>query len=585
MSMSQGPSLSRSAGRLLAAFGIVVTAALAACSQQPRPAAPAASGAQPTPPPAAQPAAAPGQPGQDAGLEPPDGKWLVDDQGRQYFLSEIPKAEGWYRWLDPEKTKVQVQYGLTFDVASYDDDSFQVKIYKVDNPAGPQAPTGPTAQDLETVAATYTNRTGTSDRLVLEPFGKGLPDRGQWRNGFKIADMNGDGNPDIVHGPARKSMGGPVIFLGDGKGDWRRWSETRFPSLPYDYGDVAVADFNGDNRPDLALAVHLHGLMALVNDGSGVFKEWGKGLDFAVPGQGGDESGFSSRTLEAADWNGDGRPDLISIGEGPRMATGAAPGGRLAASTAFGAKVYLNQGDGTWVGKKESSRLFGEDLAIADFTNDGHLDMILGTSVLGESEILRIGGAKTASSGDVGDAGGGGGGGGWTKADLPGLRPASYVGAVDVADLNHDGRPDLAVGYLAREAGVWRTGIDVFLARTGGGWDRKGVAAIDGRPWLTALDSGDLDGDGKLDLAATTGEGEVWIFLGKGDGTFDREETPEIAPHGGCRGYDIHLANLDADPADELVAEFAGEPSALFAPEQCRSQGGMGAWKAQKKGR
>jgi hypothetical protein len=563
--MSEGLSPSRSAVRLLAACGIAV---LAACAQQPRAAKPAAQPA--AAPGQAAPAAAPASP--EFVFEPPDGKWLVDDQGRQYFLWDIPKVEGWYRWLNEEKTRVQVQYGMTFDVASYDDKNFHVKIYKTDKAASPPPPSKePTADETAAVAATYRNGTGTSDRLVLEPFGKGLPERGQWRNGFKVADMNGDGNPDIVHGPARKSLGQPVIFLGDGKGNWRRWPGVRFPPLHYDYGDVAVADFNGDGHLDLGLAVHLSGLMALVGDGAGGFKEWGKGLEFQVPGQGGDGTGFTSRTLEAADWNGDGRPDLISLGEGPRMETGAPAGERLAPGTAFGAKVYLNQGDGTWVGQKESSRLFGEDLAVADFTNDGHLDMILSTSVLGEAEILRIGGAEA----------------GWTKADLPGLRPASYVGAVDVADLNRDGRPDLAVGYLSREAGVWRTGIDVFLSqgtRAGGGWDRKGVAVIEGRPWLTALDSGDLDGDGKLDLAATTGEGEVWIFLGRGDGSFDREETPEIAPHGGCRGYDVQLANLDSDPADELVAEFAGEPSALFAPTQCLSEGGMGAWKARKKG-
>ncbi|HEX3128549.1 MAG TPA: FG-GAP-like repeat-containing protein [Thermoanaerobaculia bacterium] len=579
--MSEGLSpakIAKAAGRLLAACGIAV---LCACSQQPRPAAavqPASSGAptaaQST---AAQPAANPGKaekppaaPDLSGALEPPDGKWLVDDQGRQYFLTEIPKAEGWYRWLNDEKTKVQVQYGMVFDVASYDEDSFQVKIYKVDNEAAPPAPTGPSEQDLEKIAASYKVATGTVDRVVLQPFGQGLPDRGQWRNGFKVADMNGDGNPDIVHGPARKSLGGPVIFLGDGKGSWKRWSGLRFPQLAYDYGDVAVADFNGDGKLDLAFAVHLHGLLVVVSDGAGGFKEWGKGLDFAVPGASEEIGGFSSRTLEAADWNGDGRPDLVTLGEGPRMQGNLGPGGgRMASGVAYGAVVYLNQGDGTWVRKDEmaGSRLFGEDLAVADFTNDGRLDMILGSSVFGETDILRIGG-----TGAVG-----------TKAELPGLRPSSYVSAVDVADFNRDGKQDLAVGYLSREAGVWRTGIDVYLARSGGGWDRKGVAAIDGRPWLTALDSGDLDGDGRLDLAGTTGEGEIWIFLGKGDGSFDRETTPEIPAHGKCRGYDVQLVNLDSDPADELVAEFAGEPSALFAPDQCINQGGMGAWKAAKK--
>ncbi len=576
--MTEGLSpvpVAKTVGRLLAACGIAV---LCACAQQPRP----ASG--PAPAQAAEAsAAAPDEPSEidvqtpaasaGAVLEPPDGKWLVDEQGRQYYLDEIPKAEGWYRWLNDEKTKVQVQYGMIFDVASYDEDSFQVKVYKVDAAAAaPPAPSAPSKQELETVAATYRNATGTVDRLTLVPFGNGLPDRGQWRNGFKIADMNGDGHPDIVHGPARKSLGGPVIFLGDGKGNWKRWSGVRFPPLAYDYGDVAVADFNGDGRLDLALAVHLRGVIALVSDGNGGFAEWGKGLDFEVPGQGGDAGGFSSRTLEAADWNGDGRPDLVSIGEGPRMAGNLSPGagGRVAAGQAYGALVYLNQGDGSWVRKDElsnTSKLFGEDLAVADFTNDGRLDMILGSSVFGETDILRIGGTDAVG----------------TKAVLPGLRPSSYVGAVDVADFNGDGRQDLAVGYLSREAGVWRTGIDVFLGRADGGWDRKGAAVVEGRPWLTALDSGDLDGDGKLDLAATTGEGEVWILLGKGDGSFEQEKSPEIPVKPGCRGYDVKLENLDSDPADELVAEFAGEPSAMFAPTQCLSEGGMGAWKATPK--
>ncbi|HET9228728.1 MAG TPA: VCBS repeat-containing protein [Thermoanaerobaculia bacterium] len=568
--------------RLLVALGLV---SLAGCSQQAPAQTPAVSAAsQPAEQPAAAPAAQPARPTQVPPqppaskppemppIEPPDGKWLTDEQGRQYFVEVVPKVDGWYHWLNDEQSQVRLWHGMVFDVEGHDEESIQIKIYKVLPDTSPGAVSREaTPEEKEKIAATYRNQTGTADRLTFTPFNDGLPNRGQWRNGFKVADMNGDGHPDIVHGPARKTGPQPVIFLGDGKGGWRRWAEMKLPSLPYDYGDVAVGDWNKDGKLDLAFAVHLRGLIALVADGPGSFKEWGQGIDFGLPGQG-EGPGFTSRTLEAADWNGDGRLDLISIGEGPSMAAApTAPGGRRGSGSAsYGAVVYLNQGDGTWVRKDEiKDRVlhFGEDLAVADFTNDGQLDIVLGSSVLGEMDIMRIGGAAD---------------GGWARAPLPELRPRTYVGAVDAADFDGDGRADLAVGFLSREGGAWRTGVDVLLARGEGKFERRAVAVEETRDWLTALDSGDLDGDGKLDLAAVTGDGEVWIFLGKGDGSFAREESPEIPPYeGGCRGYDVQIVNLDGDRTEELVAEFAGEPSALFAPTLCQQQGGMGAWKPQ----
>ena len=563
--------------RLFAAMGLV---SIVACSQQTPVQTPAASqpaekpaAAEAPAPPAAQPAAQPpaNKPPEMPPIEPPDGKWRIDEQGRQYFIEVVPKVDGWYHWLNDEHTQVRLWHGMVFDVEGHDDESIQIKIYKVLPDTSPGAVRREaTPEEKEKIAAAYRNQTGTADRLAFTPFNNGLPSRGQWRNGFKVADINGDGHPDIVHGPARKSTPQPNIFLGDGKGGWRRWAEVKFPPLAYDYGDVAVGDWNKDGRLDLAFAVHLRGLIALVADGPASFKEWGQGIGFAVPGR---ESGpaFSSRTLEAADWNGDGRTDLIAIGEGPSMAAAPGPGGQRGGGAAsYGAVVFLNQGDGTWVRKDElKDRVlhFGEDLAVADFTNDKKLDIVLGSSVLGETDIMRIGGAADGS---------------WARAPLPELRPRAYVGAVDAADFDGDGRADLAVGFLSREGGAWRTGVDVLLARGEGKFERRGVAVEETRDWLTAIDSGDLDGDGKLDLAAATGDGEIWIFLGKGDGSFVREETPEIpAYEGGCRGYDVQIVNLDGDRTEELVAEFAGEPSALFAPTLCQQQGGMGAWKPQ----
>ena len=130
--------------------------------------------------------------------------------------------------------------------------------------------------------------------------------------------MNGDGNLDIVFGPSRKGRPWPNIFLGDSQGHWRPWSEARYPRLGYDYGDVAVADYNGDGHQDVVLSAHLRGIVALVGDGKGGFELWTEGLEMETPGAGGDASTFSSRAIDAIDWNHDGHPDLVALGEGPK---------------------------------------------------------------------------------------------------------------------------------------------------------------------------------------------------------------------------------------------------------------------------
>ena len=162
-----------------------------------------------------------------------------------------------------------------------------------------------------------------------------------------------------MHWPARKEPAvTPVIFLGDGKGNWRRWTEARFPRLPYDYGDVAVGDFNGDGRPDIALGVHLRGMIALVARRPGGLQGMGQGASTSAPSAGAGRARLLVARRHGGRLERDGRPDIVAVGEGPRPPTGPTPGGTTDGtrrSGGYGLVVYLNQGDGTWVRKDQGT--------------------------------------------------------------------------------------------------------------------------------------------------------------------------------------------------------------------------------------
>lgn len=510
-------------------------------------------------------------------------EWLVDEEtGQRYRIEKIQNLKDNYRWVDEDT--IRYRYGVYFDVVDQDDEWLWVKIWptaekRAPRPQPEEKSEEEKAAELAQVAASYETDVATVDRLAFEDFGQGLPQSGQWRQGFDVADMNGDGHLDIVFGPARKARySRPNIFLGDGNGGWRPWDEARFPRLGYDYGDAAAGDLNGDGHLDLVFGVHLRGLLAVVGDGRGGFSPWTDGIQFDMPGQGGAALSFSSRAVELHDWNGDGRLDILALGEGPKgRKTG--PGGEIQGqiiNTARGLVVYLNRGDGTWaLGRATDNTLmsvqFGDDFALADFNRDGRLDVALASRMRNNKYILGVGGEE----------------GLFTTAALDALRPRTFVGAVEAVDYDGDGVVELIVGYQSHDRDrVWRTGVDVFSADRDLNWERRSLFVSEGMRGIYSLATGDLDGDGHLDLATISGDAEVWVFLGDGEGFFVREESPEMPPAAaGCHGYALRLADVDADGRDEMIAGFAGEESGLpgiAAMHQpgCARGGSLRVWKA-----
>ena len=85
---------------------------------------------------------------------------------------------------------------------------------------------------------------------------------------------------------------------------------------------------------------------------------------------------------------------------------------------------------------------------------------------------------------------------------------------------------------------------------------------------------------------ALTGTATPGSSCGDGKGFFTRETATGIPPFvGGCTGYYVRLADLDGDGKDEIVADFAGENSAMFDPDRCPSGGESQAWHLAPAGR
>jgi hypothetical protein len=508
------------------------------------------------------------------GLEhhsPPDGKWLEAEDGRQYFLTRLKKVKGSYTRI----SKHEIKYGRFhhLEVDHEDDEWFYIRYYKVEPADVPTAEEVRRSQEEATakIRESYRFDDVQVDRVDFTPYDQGLPRRGQWRQGLEIADMNGDGFLDIVHGPPRKGDTSPQIFLGDGQGSWRLWSEASWPGTALDYGDIGVGDIDGDGRLDLALGIHLRGMQVLLQKAPGRFVDASEGLPFDVPGRGGDASGFSSRAVEVVDWNGDGRLDVVALGEGPRQTqTVDSKGNRMTRSIAFGLVVFLNEGEKGWrsLSPGAAGGVFGDAFAITDLNGDQRPDAATVSYNHGMRDLLHLNDPEVAT--------------GWTTQVLDTIRPASWVFGITSGDFDGDGRSDLVTSFASHDGDTQRRGLELSRRNAAGVWETRLIAAYEGKDTLFSLAAGDVDGDGRLDLVASSTWGNVLVFLGDGAGGFVREKAPELDAPVLCRGYGLELADLDRDGKAEIVASFAGEGATILeflGTDACTSGGALRVWR------
>ena len=126
---------------------------------------------------------------------------------------------------------------------------------------------------LDIIAANKTSETkgginvwlGTSDGSFIEETG---PTRMNMYSDVEIGDFNNDGKLDIVGAAWGHSGGALRVWLGSGDG---RWSAMEAEIEKGSFWGVDVADVNGDGNPDIISAANFDGVKIFYGDGKGDF--------------------------------------------------------------------------------------------------------------------------------------------------------------------------------------------------------------------------------------------------------------------------------------------------------------------------
>ena len=362
--------------------------------------------------------------------------------------------------------------------------------------------------------------------------------------GVVVGDFNGDGKPDIA---VANSVDGSVsILLGNGDGTFKAATVFTAGIGP---GSIAIGDFNNDGKLDLAVFKQGDGasvagaVSILLGKGDGTFQA-PQTVTLAL----------TATAMAVADFNLDKKSDLAVSNHDSNT-------GNVTVD------ILLGNGDGTFQAAKTSPVVpTGTGLfAVADFDNDTKPDLaVLGSGGLA---ILRGQGDGTFLQGTA--------------------LPVAFVpNVVFTADFNGDGKVDLVVKTtttIVTVCGIFpphqcrrvTDRIYVFSGNGDGTFQAGSLLVtaastiiipnglITGLRIIGPPAVGDFNGDGKQDLgyllapAATPNSHSLRLLLGKGDGTFAGTFAGPFLTSAGILGSAIGpiaaTADLNADKLSDLI--------------------------------
>jgi hypothetical protein len=363
------------------------------------------------------------------------------------------------------------------------------------------------------------------------PYNAGAP----YADSVAIADVNGDGIPDLILADFCQSLGlngctgtgQAAVLLGNGDGTFQ-------PAITYSTGgylaySVRIASLNSGEVPALVVAnlclnldqygdcTGIGGVGVLLGNGDGTFQP---AVAYSTGGDG---------ALSVAVGNlDDEEPDLV-------IANVYGSDGSDSS-----AAVLLNNGDGTF----QSAVNYGSGgyqadwVEIADMNGDGIQDLVLsnlcqaeGCYTDGEVAVLLGNGDGTFQPATTYESGG----------------PVSY--SVAAADLRGNGIMDVVITNRFNGGSAAKNSVSVLLGNGDGTLQPAQAYLLSGFQF-DAVAIGDLNGDGIPDQAVIEecqtlihhegcgGTGLISVLLGNGDGTF---QPPAKYGSGGYKGQASRL--------------------------------------------